>query len=584
MLHYRLSFPEPTQQLIQVTLTAKLSAGRHHWQLPLWRPGRYARQDFDKRIADLRCQTNQGDPLALRSISTHRWELHLEHATDIRLSYAFLANQQDAGGSYVDQDLVYINPINLILYQPGQEDQPCTLSLDLPDDYLIGGGLPGQGPDYDFSSIHQLLDTPFVASANLQCHEFSQAGLPIYVWVQGLATLDLPRLEQDICSYSQTQLDLFGDCPVDEYHYLYLFWPHRNRHGVEHHNSTVITLGPGMKLHQPEMYKSLLEISSHEFFHTWNVKALRPADMYPYDYSREMYSELHYVTEGVTTYYGDLMLWKSGIWDWEAWLRSINGELERHYRMAGKDHTTLAQASLSSWVNGYALDGFPHRRISFYTKGYLVALLTDTLIRRHSDGDHSLDDVMYQLYQDVSKAGRGYQAEDYLQRVAQAAGTDISDFAQAYLYGTEPLEPALQALAQDAGLVLTQIPAADPVMDRLGLQCSPLPGGSLQVESIWPGSPALQTGIHPGDELVTINGQRLRHNLADWLELLPREGNIALGRFHLDRWDQCSLPLGSGFGSTPQFISMAAAPQRAQAFRQQWRQVGGAARHSQATV
>ncbi|MDP5169703.1 MAG: M61 family peptidase [Bacteroidia bacterium] len=579
MTQYQLSFGKATQQIIDVSLTFEASSGPVELCLPHWRPGRYTEQPFAKNIADLRVSGAGGESLPWEKTTSHTWRIHNHSNQTITVNYSAFATQKDAGGTYLDDSLIYLNGITFLLYRKDRVEDPCTLSLDIPKDYLLGGGLSEKAMPYTCASYHELVDTPVLASPTLEHHLVPFVDVDIHLWIQGNHTLDIDKLTQDIRAYSQAQLALFGDCPVKEYHYLYLFWPHPYRHGVEHHNSTVIVMGPGLSMNSPEAYKSLLEISSHEFFHTWNVKALRPADMYPYDYGQHNYSRLHYVTEGVTTYYGDLMLWKSGVWDWDQWVLSINGELNRHFGMGGKDHISLEEASFDSWVNGYDTTGFPHRRISFYTKGYLVAMIADFMVRSSAGGAQNLDDVMYAMYQEIAKSGRGYTAVDYQTQLERASGISMDDFATAFLAGVDPLEPVLTQIAQAAGMKLLRVPPQNEAMARLGLDVSPLPDGTVKVVSIWPGSPLESLPIYPGDQILSINGQSLAHDFEHLLISADARKTVELTTVHLANIRSISvMPSQEPLAAVPQFISLIDATPEQLLFRQQWKKAGGHAR------
>ncbi len=583
-MHYHLSFLRSTEQLLQISLKLQCEAGFLDLCMPRWRPGRYTKQSYVKFLADFQAEDQEGNALEWSKTNTHTWRMLVPKAGEVLVRYLYFANQKDAGGSYLDDQLVYLNPITFLLYQPGKEAESCSLSWDLPEGYLVGGALHEQSLPITFRSFHEMVDSPIIASAKLQHEQLTVDGLDIHLWIQGHHTLKIPQLQQEILRYSESQVALFGDCPVSVYHYLYLFWPHDFRHGVEHHNSTVIVMGPGLSMNHPQAHKSLLGISSHEFFHTWNVKALRPADMQPYDYGRENYSRLHYITEGVTTYYGDLMLWKSGIWNWDQWVESINSELDRHYSMAGKDHISLEAASFDSWVNGYDTTGIPHRRISFYTKGYLVAMITDFVLRTETQGRQSLDDVMFGMYQEIAKAGRGYTAADYLTRLEEIAGMSLEEFAQALLAGTAPLEPWLAQMAAAAGMRLFSSGPPDPVMAHLGLSTKSLPGGSLEVESIWPESPLAAMGLYPGDELLAINGHRLRDNLDQWLLTIPTDQPLTLTVVHHEELRTLTFFRAQHLISSPCFVSMIDPDAAQLAHRNDWQRIGGAARVNSATI
>lgn len=577
-MHYRLSFQRATQQIIDISISCQIPTGGKSFTLPYWRPGRYTRQDFVKNLADFRVVTEQGQKLSWEKTDLRTWRVLSDKDANVTISYSYYAAQHDAGGTWFDDQLVYVNGITCLLFSPEEEANACTLALDLPEGYTVGGGLPAQTGSIPFESFHQLVDTPFLASNTVEHYQIHVKGIDTHIWIQGNHSLNVSQLLQQIQQYATTQIDLFGDCPVSEYHYLYLFWPFPYRHGVEHYNSTVISMGPGMSMHKEAPHKSLLEISSHEYFHTWNVKALRPADMVPYNYQQENYSTLHYVTEGVTTYYGDLMLWKSGIWSWDQWGNSINGELARHYGMAGKDHTSLTMASYDSWVNGYDTSGFPNRRISFYTKGYLVAMITDHLIRQYSHGAYNLDDVLHEMYQTIAKAGKGYTAEDYLTTVEKYAGRDMKEFAAKYIHGIQPLELMLEDIAAVTGQKLIHVAPSSPALAKLGIVWSASAKGEIVVDNIWPDSPADSAALYPGDHLLAINGLQIGKSPDNLLErVLPGEP-VELTTWHQGQIRTLSLKANlTTVAAIPQFISMIDATQEQQAYRETWKRLGGAA-------
>lgn len=583
-MRYHVSFRSPARQVIDITITCDISEEGISLRLPAWRPGRYTRQPFVKQLSDLKVVTDLGDKASWTKTDSHTWKISPAAGASYRISYSYFASQQDAGGTWFDDQFAMFNGITCLLYQPGKEDQPCQMSFDLPDQWEAGGGFPSSDPVMDFDSFHHLVDTPFFASPDLVHLQEEIDGIDTHVWIQGTTSLDTNRLMHEIRTYAPVQTRLFGDCPVNEYHYLYLFWAHAYRHGVEHHNSTVIVMGPGMGMHQASAHKSLLEISSHEFFHTWNVKALRPADMYPYSYDGENYSQLHYVTEGVTTYYGDLMLWKSGIWTWDQWIDSINGELGRHYGMAGKDHISLAMASFDSWVNGYDSSGFPNRRISFYTKGYLVALIGDHLIRQYSGGNHSLDDVIHAMYQRIAKKDRGYTAEDYLQLLTEFAGHSMEDYQAKFIQGIQPLELMLEDIAMTSGMKLFHVPPSSDLLSKTGIvwKLDELKG--LVIENIWPDSPAESANIYLGDSIVGINGIRVSKNPDILMSQIERGDLISIALIHKGEYREVELATSlTTIGAIPQFVSMIDANPEQLHFRTNWKLLGGAHRASLST-
>lgn len=572
-MKYRLSFDRPQQHIVRVSLSAIAHRDTLLFGLPFWRPGRYAAQAFARNIGDIHAEDSQGNTLPIQRISNLQWELPTQIGEEVTITYDYYTHQIDAGGSYYDAENIYINGITLFLYLEGQVEEACQLEMAIPENYQIAGAMHAQGPIFDFDDYHQLVDSPFFASPNLVLRQFEVDNVSIYLWFMGEGQPDLDRMQRDISAYTKAQIAFFGQCPVDTYHYLNLLLPNRYRHGVEHYNSTVIVMGPGYKLMEREMYRSFLEISSHEFFHTWNVKALRPIDLYPYRYDAEVYSRLHYVTEGVTTYYGDLMLWKSGVYGAQQWIDSINGELRSFYNMGGRESISLGKASFESWINGYSDTGMPNRRISFYTKGYLVTMLLDFTLRRGTQDRVSLDLVMRQLYQEISAANRGYTREDYQGMIEKLSGESYEAFFADYIEGTRSLETLLGEMAEYYGLQMRQVPIGNLAQSAWGLSSKTSEHGVL-VEKILPNSPLIEAGLHPGDTIISINRTQIEDDFEELLGYHWAKGFIEIHYFKKKELKSVQLTCPKDFSYTvPQFWLIANQEDPQKARFQSWRSI-----------
>lgn len=580
-MKYRLQFLAPYEKWIDLQLSVLVEAGTHHFCLPHWRPGRYELQNYPRHIADVWATSSTGEPVSMIKTASHQWEVQVAVETELTINYRYYADQTDAGGSYIDHTGIYVNGINLFMYRAGKEAEPCELILDLPESFQIAGGLPGDGPSYALESFHQLVDTPFFAGEDLIHHQFQLEGIPTHLWFKGFCRPDFNQIERDFMAYSKAQLQLFGDFPVKEYHYLFVILPTHFRHGVEHHNSTVIAMGPGYRLMESDFYKSFLEISSHELFHTWNVKALRPQDMYPYDYSQENYSRLHYITEGVTTYYGDLMIWKGKTWTLDQWIASINGELNTHHRLGGHPFISLEEASFDSWVNGYKKNSAPNRKISFYTKGYLVAMLLDVEIRRATENVHSLDDVIHQMYQRIAKAGRGYTAEDYQGIAEDFSGKNLDSFFNAYVSGTESLHGALAEMGAYFGLSLVFMESRSLAESKWGMKLQADPTTGTTIAKLLPGSPALASGMTYGDELISIGGRKVEGNADELFTYFSGESELPVFFFHEKELHQTVLRSGNFSWKIPQFVIRGDRSQAQVHNLVEWQKVGGANKEKQ---
>lgn len=554
-MNYHLYFRRPAEQLIEIDIQIIATGTAQILHLPKWRPGRYELQRFDKLISDVVAKNIEGVLIPVERTGTHTWKLQAEEGEQIHVSYVFYANQRDSGGSLFDAKGIYVNPCNLLLYQESEIDNPCTMTLHISKNYQIACGLPKEGNTLFAKDFHEMADSPFFAAPDLKYHHFQVRDLLVHLWFWGECQPDFDLFERDITAYTLAQLDVFGDCPVPEYHYLCQILPHTFRHGVEHQTTSVNTFGPGLTLMQKDRYESFIELLSHEFFHTWNVKYLRPADMYPYRYGEENYSKLHYVTEGVTSYYGDLMLYKGGVYSLERFLQNLNMELFDHYSMPAKDILSLEQSSFNSWINGYGVDtGIPNRRISFYTKGYIVSFLLDYEIRKNSLNKYSLDDVLFEMYQTIAKNQKGYTKEDFHQICARLAGKNLEDFWAKYIESTEALDDELKKAAKYFGLSVKYGTSSAISTSIWGLKLV-----NNKVDGLIPHSPAMTAGIAKGDEIVAINGRRISSNEDLW-RYFQDENEIIVHYFHFEELFQVCLQKSENYQAQIPYLTISPFP------------------------
>ena len=569
-MRYTLTFSWLDEQLINVVIEAAFSTPQAIWRIPLWRPGRYALQEYPQNIVDFQASDPQGKPLEWERISMHEWGISGNPGESYTLSYQYFANQLDAGASYIQEDLIYVNPINLCLYEKGKEDQACELLLNLPEGFTLGGNTLSQ-PQHRFDNFHDLVDTPFIAAKHLDVHEFEVEGLKVNVSLAGGELPDLAEFKGELTLMIRNQKEIFGSFPVEKYTFWIILLPDSFRHGVEHRDSTVIVMGPAHSFSRKLIYQSFLEICSHEFFHVWNVKAMRPKDLNPYDYSVPQYSRLHYLTEGITTYYGFFTLLRTRICRFSDWIEMVNFELKKFALSGGAEFISLTEASFNSWVNGYHLKGAPNRRISFYTKGHLVALLLDYLLREASDHEASLDQVLYQLYELSSPKGGRYEEGDFSSILNGLELVDYESFYEHYIQGTTDLTPLLEKFAAFIGLSLVAKPYPSVSESLLGIKVNDSGSqGSVIVENFLP-SLENRTGLMRKDELVALGGQKVSGN---WKELLLNfrgEKGVPIHFFRLGKLKELQLDIPDAFQfSYVQFaMSLSPSPEQIQN-REKW--------------
>jgi predicted metalloprotease with PDZ domain len=258
------------------------------------------------------------------------------------------------------------------------------------------------------------------------------------------------------------------------------------------------------------LYKELLGVSCHELFHAWNIKSIRPAEMQPYDYSKENYFRTCFIAEGITTYYGEYLLARAGVRTAQQYFAELNAVLRKHYDDYGRFNLSLADASMDLWLDGYKA-GVPDRKVSVYHKGALVALLLDITLRRLSNHARSLDGVMRRLWEEFGQTGVGYTEQDYIRIVTEVAGRDMQAYFDKFIYGTAPLEEPLDKALSFVGCTLRVQENASASESVFGFR-TVVKNERTEVTDILPGSPAA-AALTVDDEIVAVNGRRVEMNL-----------------------------------------------------------------------
>ncbi|HEX8328535.1 MAG TPA: M61 family peptidase [Hymenobacter sp.] len=515
MIHYRVSYANPLTFYLQIEITMDVAtdvAEPLELQLPAWRPGRYELQNFAQKIQKVEFFDAASDqPLPYRKLTKDRWAVPNAAGRTVVVRYNFYAHQMDAGGSWLDESQLYLNPVQALMYVEGRQEEACELTLAIPRGWQIACGLPQTSPNVlAAQNFDQLADAPLIASPTLVHQEYEAGGLPFHVWVQGEADVNWPQLLADFKAFSEVQLEMFGGFPVADYHFLNQFLPYKHYHGVEHHNSTVIVLGPAELIMSEGLYKELLGVSCHELFHTWNIKSIRPAEMQPYDYSRENYFRTCFIAEGITTYYGEYLLARSRVHTPEQYFEELNTVLRKHFDDAGSENLSLADASMDLWLDGYK-SGVPDRKVSVYHKGALAALILDLTLRQLSGHARSLDDVMRRLYEEFGKTGIGYTEADYIRLVNEVAGRDMHAYFDKFIYGTAPLTESLDKVLHTVGCELLVGENGSASESVFGFR-TVVKNERTEVSAIWPNSPAA-AALTIDDEIIAVNGRRVDMNL-----------------------------------------------------------------------
>jgi len=503
MVIYELVPQAPNSHLITVTMRYAPPEPVKHLDvaLPAWRPGRYQIQNYARNIRDFRATDQTGRPLPWEKTDKSTWRVQCGASREVCVSYACYANTLDAGSTLWNDEELYWNGTNLLMYVVGKKDLPARLSLTLPDGWRCAYPLRKvtepfvyEAPDYD-----TLADAPGIASPTLDIVRFEHAGTTYLMAFQGPVSLPLNELAESIRRIVAVTVEMFGGkAPFADYWFLYHVIPGGRFHGVEHLNSTSITVPASVFAERIQRFYS---ITAHEFFHAWNVKRIRPQVLGPFDYSQEVYTRNLWVAEGVTSYYDDLLCRRAGVLSVEDYLRALGTTIATQQRTPGRLVTPVTAASFDAWLT----PDDTNVRVDFYTKGALVALLLDLDIRRRTDGAKSLDDAMRWLYTTYAERGRGYPENGMQLAVEAVAGTSYADFFARYVNGTDEL-PYGEYLAA-VGLELVETLSPTQPKASLGIELS---GDEKQtiIANVFPGEAGFQAGLDRGDILVALDGEQ----------------------------------------------------------------------------
>jgi predicted metalloprotease with PDZ domain len=514
-MKYKIKSPLPQSRYIVIEASKFVEqSGPLDLQLSSWRPGRYELGNFAKNVRGLKATSGNGAELSVHKIAKDRWRIEEAPAGEVILSYEYYAAQPDAGACWTDEQLLYVNPVHCMIYDANRLDEECTLHLLIPSDWQIACALPEQSENVlHAKDVHELLDSPFFAAKALHHRSYSVNDYVFHIWLYGEARPDWNKILYDFEAFTKVQLEMMQAFPVPEFHFLVLLLPFPFYHGVEHTASTVLALGPGYKLMQKEMYTDLLGVASHELFHAWNVKTLRPKDFVVYDYTRENYSRLGWVYEGFTTYYGDLFLARSGFFNTDEFFSEINQRLQRHFDNYGRYNSSVAESSFDTWLDGY-VPGAPARKTSIYDEGCLIALLLDLYIRRSSDGKHTLDDLFKQLYHDFAPGGKGYRESDVLRLAISYSDAGVEKIFDKCIHSRSGYESMLQELLPYAGCWINTKPSRFIHEQWFGFRII-VENGISKVGTVLPGSPAEIAGLAKDDEIISCNGWKVEGNLSE---------------------------------------------------------------------
>lgn len=523
MIQYEVICDSASQHFIGFKAVFPVNKSETILKIAAWRPGRYEFGNFSKNIRSFKVFDFEGKPLNFHKLNKNSWKVFSEGTNFIQVEYEYFAAEINAGSTYVDGSQLYINPVNCFLYSDELINESYEIELNISDSWKIACSLNREKNVLIAENFHELADSPFICSPNLSYNSYEVYGTKFHIWFNNQKHIDWNRLIKDYEKFTKKQIDSFIEFPVKEFHYLIHSLPYTTYHGVEHLKSMVLTLGPTYDIFG-SLYSELLGVSSHELYHVWNIKSIRPKEMLPYNYELENYSNLGYVYEGVTTYLGDLYLLKSGVFGLDDYLNELNRQFQRHFDNPGRHNYSVAQSSHDTWIDGYVV-GVPGRKVSIYTEGCLLAFIADVKIRKATNNKFGIEEVMKRLYFDFAVKGKGYSEHDYRNLLESVSGVSFESYFSNYIHGTNCYKQELIDALNHLGLRLLETESKALSESLYGFKTINKSNNAL-IQTIYPGSPAEVCGFSIGDEIIAVNGNQLNADLDKWLGYFENDSKI----------------------------------------------------------
>jgi predicted metalloprotease with PDZ domain len=510
-VNYEVSVPSPAAKLFH--LKAEFPArGRDtlYLSLPAWSPGAYQIQNYARYVRHFGVKNPAGQMLFWDRFDKDTWRVTTGRSDRVTVEFDYLADTVDLSLARINGDFGQFLGTNLFLYEEGQLQRPAQLRFNLPAGWQVTTALAGSGAGpYSASDYHELVDAEtFVGKYSLDSVQVNGKWIRIAVWPVDAYTSAVARnMRSDVERIAKTENGIMGGSPYDNYTVFFnvMREPINFGGGLEHSAAQFDIMPQGAFADAAGNFGDfMVPLMSHEYFHLWNVKRIRPAEMWPYDYHGEQYTPLLWWSEGVTDYYADLTNVRSGLWTPEQFLANAVKDMQEVE--SAPEPWSEEDGSVATWIN----EVFVNSSQLYYPKGALTGMLLDVSIRDATDNTSSLDDVIRALYTRFYQKHKGFSTADLLGLLREFGMPDVDGFYQRYVNGREPLP--YESVLPKAGIAVVRKTTSVPF---LGVNAQPNDQGKLVVRDIVPGSAAEVAGLAAGDELLKVGDLETRPD-GDW--------------------------------------------------------------------
>ncbi|MBL8811628.1 MAG: M61 family metallopeptidase [Planctomycetaceae bacterium] len=529
-LQYQVSFDDRAAHYVNVTMTIPAPAtDTVDLMMATWTPGSYIIREYSRHVDHVTVDSTAEVPVSITKSSKNHWQVKCVPGKDVKVHWRVYCREMSVRTNWVDDDMAILCGAATFLTVAGAPATPHQVQFNLPAHWNRSvtsmNAVEGKAHTYLASTFDELVDAP-VLCGNPVIQDFAVGGASHVLASLGDSSLwDTAKAAADVQRIVAQQHQFWGTVPYSRYSFLNVIAEASG--GLEHDNSTLI-MTSRWNFRDKDKYEDWLSLVSHEFFHTWNVRRVRPAALSPYNYETENNVRTLWVAEGITSYYEDLMLVRAGLIDRNAYLRRFSKNIERLQGSTGRTVQSLSESSLDAWIKFYRPDeNSANTRVSYYVKGCVVGFLMDAKIRELTAGAKSLDDVMRLLYQ--RHAGpKGYSDSEFTAVVSEVAGTDMTGWIAEHVDSINELN--YQQALNWYGLQLPEEPAKpeDAKADAskkgpisLGIQTNETTG-SLMVSGVTNGSTAHKAGFNVDDEILAFN--QYRASVKTWRDQLNQLG------------------------------------------------------------
>ena len=576
VISYEIDFSETQNHYLHVTARFKTPKPKTELMMATWAPGSYLIREYARHIDSMTVTDQAGNKVEFEKTKKNRWMLQTKDVQSVTLKYRLYCNEMTVRTNWTGSTYSMINGAPTFITPVRARNKTHSVKLNLPKRWKRSAcalQTLNEPHEYLANSYDELVDNPIVAG-NIQVYPFDIEGIPHQLINVGESGYwDGVKAAADLKKMVEAQQEIWGTVPYKKY--LFINMIAEAGGGLEHDNCTLI-MTSRWHFRDAKKYQNWLSLASHEFFHTWNVRRLRPKSLLRYDYENEMFTRSLWVAEGVTSYYEDLALVRSGLITRQEYLKRLSSTVEAVQAKPGRKVQSLTEASFDTWIKFYRPDeNSNNTRVSYYAKGTVAAFLLDAKIRTVTKGRRSLDDVMRKMYQEYSESG--YTQENFRETASEVAGVDLSqwfvkaidsteelDFSEVGVLGVEVADLASKSNDSEpevAGVkkeeeeanTATEVEGGDDQAESEAPMVSedkvnkpdPKPwigvggtakGDSMIVSSVAPDSPAYKAGIQTDDELIAVNNFRLDGRISGRLKqfeigepleiLLSRRGEL----------------------------------------------------------